>query len=83
MENTIPLTIRINNTKEQFGNILINGSIINDIDIYGMPDPIEEMCSRIKTNVSSIFSANFSNIARNMLPDQKMREESTMWTRKE
>lgn len=41
MENTIPLTIRINNTKEQFGNILINGSIINDIDIYGMPEPIE------------------------------------------
>ncbi len=41
MENNIPLTIRINGSKEQFGNVLINGNIINDIDIYGMPEPIE------------------------------------------
>lgn len=41
MDNNIPLSIRINSTKVQFGNVLINGTIINDIDIYGMPEPIE------------------------------------------
>ena len=41
MENNIPLTIRINNTKTQFGNVLINGSIIDDIDRFGMEEPIE------------------------------------------
>ncbi|MCM1297105.1 MAG: putative DNA binding domain-containing protein, partial [Muribaculaceae bacterium] len=41
MENNIPLTIRINGSKEQFGNVLVNGSIVNDIDLYGMPEPIE------------------------------------------
>lgn len=42
MDNNIPLKIRINSTKMQFGNVLINGSIVNDfnIDLYGLPDPI-------------------------------------------
>lgn len=41
MENNIPLTIRINSSKEQFGNVLINGTVVNDIELYGMPEPIE------------------------------------------
>lgn len=40
MENHIPLDVRINSTKVSNGVILVNGSIIDNIDIYGLPDPV-------------------------------------------
>ncbi|MDE6521555.1 MAG: putative DNA binding domain-containing protein [Muribaculaceae bacterium] len=43
MEQKIPLTIRINSPKAIPGTILINGSIVDDIDIYGLDEPIVDM----------------------------------------
>ncbi len=42
MENHIPLTVRIHSTKESNGVILVNGSVINDIEMYGMPEPVPD-----------------------------------------
>lgn len=43
MEQKIPLTIRINSPKVIPGTVLINGTIVDDIDIYGLDDPIIDM----------------------------------------
>ncbi len=43
MEQKIPLTIRINSPKVIPGTVLINGSIVDDIDIYGLDEPIIDM----------------------------------------
>ena len=43
MEHNIPLTIRINGTKASNGVILINGSIIDDLDMYGLAEPILDL----------------------------------------
>ncbi len=43
MEQRIPLTIRINSSKVIPGTVLINGSIIDDIELYGLPDPIVDL----------------------------------------
>ncbi len=43
MEQKIPLTIRINSLKVIPGTVLINGSIIDDIEIYGLDEPIIDM----------------------------------------
>lgn len=78
MENNVPLTIRINSTKNQFGNILINGSIVNDIDLYGMPDPIDE---DIETYQNDCFVYIFGEFikyckvyAPELKPDEKIEE---------
>ena len=43
MEQKIPLTIRINSSKVIPGTVLINGSIIDDIDLYGLDEPIIDL----------------------------------------
>lgn len=43
MEQKIPLTIRINSLKAIPGTVLINGSIVDDIELYGLEDPILDM----------------------------------------
>lgn len=43
MEQKIPLTVRINSSKVIPGTVLINGSIVDDIDLYGLDDPIIDM----------------------------------------
>lgn len=43
MDQKIPLTIRINSPKVISNNVLINGSIVDDIDIYGLDEPIIDM----------------------------------------
>lgn len=42
MENHIPLDVRISSTKENNGNILVNGAIVDDLEMYGFRDPIED-----------------------------------------
>ncbi len=43
MEHKIPLTIRINSPKAIPGTILINGTIVDDIELYGLDEPIIDM----------------------------------------
>lgn len=43
MEQKIPLTIRINSPKVIPGTILINGTIVDDIEMYGLDEPIIDM----------------------------------------
>ncbi|MDE6561629.1 MAG: ATP-binding protein [Muribaculaceae bacterium] len=43
MEQKIPLTVRINSAKAIPGTILVNGSIVDDIDLYGLDEPILDM----------------------------------------
>ncbi len=43
MNQKIPLTIRINSLKVIPGTVLINGSIVDDIDLYGLDEPIIDM----------------------------------------
>ena len=43
MEHQIPLTVRINSPKVVSGTVLVNGTIVDDIDIYGLDEPIIDM----------------------------------------
>lgn len=43
MEQKIPLTIRINSPKAIPGAVLINGTIVDDLELYGLEDPIIDM----------------------------------------
>lgn len=43
MEHNIPLSIRISGTKTANGNVLINGTIVDDIEIYGLDEPTEDL----------------------------------------
>ncbi|MDE6549159.1 MAG: ATP-binding protein [Muribaculaceae bacterium] len=43
MEQKIPLTIRINSLKAIPGTVLVNGSIVDDIELYGLDEPILDM----------------------------------------
>lgn len=43
MDHNIPLTIRINTTKTITGTVLVNGSIVDDIELYGLPEPIIDL----------------------------------------
>ncbi len=42
MELRIPLTVRMNSTKVIAGTVLVNGSIVNDIEVYGLDEPLED-----------------------------------------
>lgn len=43
MEQKIPLTIRINSPKAIPGTVLINGTIVDDLELYGLEEPIIDM----------------------------------------
>ncbi len=43
MEHKIPLTVRINSSKVIPGTVLINGTIVDDIEIYGLDEPIVDI----------------------------------------
>ncbi len=43
MDNRIPLTIRINSPKAIPGTVLVNGFIVDDIELYGLDDPIVDI----------------------------------------
>lgn len=43
MEEHIPLTVRMSGTREQNGNVLVNGTIVDDIEVYGLGDPVDDM----------------------------------------
>ncbi|MDE5998301.1 MAG: putative DNA binding domain-containing protein [Muribaculaceae bacterium] len=43
MEQKIPLTIRINSPKAIPGVVLINGTIVDDLELYGLEEPIIDM----------------------------------------
>lgn len=42
MDTHVPLSVRINSTKDSNGTILVNGSLVDDIDLYGLPDPVDD-----------------------------------------
>lgn len=75
MENNIPLTIRINGSKEQFGNILINGNIVNDIDIYGMPEPISGDILWYKNECFIYIFEEFLKYSREYAPENQNNEK--------
>ncbi|MCM1490444.1 MAG: putative DNA binding domain-containing protein [Muribaculum sp.] len=75
MENNIPLTIRINGTKNQSGNILINGNIINDIELYGMPDPIDEDLETYQNDCFVYLFGEFLKYCKDYAPELKPDEQ--------
>ncbi|MCM1141165.1 MAG: putative DNA binding domain-containing protein [Muribaculum sp.] len=75
MENNIPLTIRINSTKNQFGNVLINGSIVNDIDMYGMPEPIDEDLETYQSDCFVYLFGEFLKYCKVYAPEEKPDEK--------
>lgn len=43
MEENIPLSIRLNGTKMTNATVLVNGRIVDDLEIYGFEEPIDDL----------------------------------------
>lgn len=43
MDHNISLTIRLNSARQYNGNIVVNGSIVDDLELYGLMEPIEDL----------------------------------------